>query len=225
MAQRHISAYAGILAARLSGHAYVPLNVNHPCQRNATVLVNSAAERVICGDRADAKLRNILQMTAASGEPVPVVHCGDRKSAYSAVVTADVESWASEREGSLADLAYILFTSGSTGQPKGVAIRNRELEAYLRVAGPLVDVQADDRFSQTFDLTFDLSVHDLFVCWENGATLVVPSEKELRMPSAYIKERGITCWFSVPSLAYQVRLQEDLVPGAFPRLLTRTSQW
>ena len=86
------------------------------------------------------------------------------------------------------------------------------------MAGSLLDVQDDDRFSQTFDLTFDLSVHDLFVCWENAATLVVPSEKELRMPSSYVREQRISCWFSVPSLAYQMRLQEDLVAGAFPGL-------
>ena len=218
MAQRHISAYAGILAARLCGHAYVPLNVNHPCQRNATILKNSAAERVVCGELAAPKLRNILQLAGAGSELLPTIHCGDRKCDYAAAAPGDAQHWSRAREGSLADLAYILFTSGSTGQPKGVPIRNRQLEAYLGVAGALLDVHADDRFSQTFDLTFDLSVHDLFVCWENGATLVVPSEKELRMPSAYIKEQGITCWFSVPSLAYQVRLQEDLVAGAFPRL-------
>ena len=79
-------------------------------------------------------------------------------------------------------------------------------------------MRPEDRFSQTFELTFDLSVHDLFLCWENGATLVVASEKELRMPAAYIQRHEITCWFSVPSLAYQVRLQEDLAPGAFPSL-------
>ena len=43
MAQHHLSSYAGILAARLSGHAYVPLNVNHPSQRNARILERSAA--------------------------------------------------------------------------------------------------------------------------------------------------------------------------------------
>jgi amino acid adenylation domain-containing protein len=218
MAQRHISAYAGILAARLSGHAYVPLNVNHPCERNATILRNSAAGRVVCGELAAEKLRDILQVASTGSDSPSIIDCGDKKNTYAPATTSAGKQWTSGREQSLTDLAYILFTSGSTGQPKGVPIRNRELEAYLRVAGPLVDVQPDDRFSQTFDLTFDLSVHDLFVCWENGATLVVPSEKELRMPSAYIKERAITCWFSVPSLAYQVRLQEDLVAGAFPRL-------
>jgi acyl-CoA synthetase (AMP-forming)/AMP-acid ligase II len=67
LAQRHISSYAGILAARLAGHAYVPLNVNHPCQRNATIFRNSGATRVVCGARAAEKWHNIFT-TAYLGE-------------------------------------------------------------------------------------------------------------------------------------------------------------
>ena len=217
MAQRHVSSYVGILAARLAGHAYVPLNVNHPCERNATILRNSGARRIICGTRAEEKLRNVLAMAGDESASLPKIAVGDRKSDYD-VSSPDITELIAQRTMAEHELAYILFTSGSTGNPKGVPIRNSELEAYLAAAGPLVDPQPEDRFSQTFDLTFDLSVHDLFICWENGATLVVPSEKQLRMPSAYIVEENISCWFSVPSLAYQMRLQEDLSPGAFPGL-------
>ena len=214
MAQRHISSYAGILAARLAGHAYVPLNVNHPSQRNATILQSSGAQRIVCGERARSALESILDAASLPIGRPDIVDCGDTRAEYDLRSAEAVEHWPAQ----VSHLAYILFTSGSTGNPKGVPIRNSELEAYLEATRPLVNVQDGDRFSQTFELTFDLSVHDLFVCWEHGATLVVASEKELRMPAAYIREHGITCWFSVPSLAYQVRLQEDLQPGAFPSL-------
>jgi len=213
MAQRHVSSYAGILAARLAGHAYVPLNVHHPTQRNATILESAAAQQIVCGERARGALRAILDAAALPAAPA-VITCGDSKADFAPLGDAGIDFW----PAGLEDRAYILFTSGSTGKPKGVPIRNSELEAYLAAAGPLVDPVPGDRFSQTFELTFDLSVHDLFICWENGATLVVASEKELRMPAAYIRQHGISCWFSVPSLAYQVRLQEDLRPGVFPSL-------
>ncbi len=214
MAERHASSYVGILAARIAGHAYVPLNVNHPSQRNATILANSGARRVICGVNAQDSLAEILSAAGIDAGSMPVIDCGEYKDDFR---TEAASEYACRRQ-SLEDLAYILFTSGSTGNPKGVPIQNAQLEAYLEAAGGMVGVQPHDRFSQTFELTFDLSVHDLFLCWENGAALVVASEKELRMPADYIQRHHITCWFSVPSLAYQVRLQEDLRPGAFPSL-------
>ena len=58
--------------------------------------------------------------------------------------------------------AYLLFTSGSTGQPKGVPITHANVMHFLRVNQQRYQLTPDDRVSQTFDQTFDLSMFDLF---------------------------------------------------------------
>ena len=58
-----------------------------------------------------------------------------------------------------------------------------------------------DRFSQTFDLTFDVSAFDMFVAWERGACLCVPSARELMAPGGFVRRSALTLWFSVPSTA------------------------
>jgi non-ribosomal peptide synthetase component F len=77
---------------------------------------------------------------------------------------------------------------------------------------------SSDRFSQTFDLTFDLSAHDLFVTWTNGACLCVPNQKQMIKPGAFINEARLTAWFSVPSTAIFMRRFGELKPGLYPHL-------
>lgn len=212
MAQRRASSYLGILAVRLAGHCYVPINTSHPPARSASVLEAAGAAAVICGDLASDTLDAILSHAPGLAR-IQRISCGESLADY----PADAAPFAPTTEDGEA-LAYILFTSGSTGRPKGVPITVANLEAYLAAVDIISPGASDDRYSQTFDLTFDLSVHDLFASLSRGATLVVASGTDLRNPAAYIRDRRITRWFSVPSLAFQMRLQGDLTPEAFPKL-------
>jgi amino acid adenylation domain-containing protein len=115
------------------------------------------------------------------------------------------------------DVAYILFTSGSTGAPKGVPIQHHNVAAYLEHVIPTYEVGPGCRLSQTFDTTFDVSVFDMFVAWGSGATLVVPT-RQLLAPARFVARREITHWCSVPSTVSLAQGLRGLRPGSMPTL-------
>jgi amino acid adenylation domain-containing protein len=217
LAHHSIDAYAGILGILLAGKGYLPLNPRFPAHRNLLMLKRSGAQTLIAGKECLDSLNEILDsaeipLNLIVAEDFLPEEIGNRNLHHLYHVERQVHPDIRELETDPDSLAYLLFTSGSTGSPKGVAVFNRNVTAYLDNLSSLVEFSPEDRFTQTFDLTFDLSVHDLFVCWSAGACLCVPEDNSSFGLSRYLRQMQPTVWFSVPSVAFlmdRMRLLKD----------------
>ena len=180
---------------------------------------------VIVDAGSDSQLERLLSSMAM---PLVII-CPDRADVTELAVKfpahrimganelADAEQWYPV-DVPVDSIAYLLFTSGSTGQPKGVMVSHANVLHYLDCVTKRYGFTSNDRVSQTFDLTFDLSAHDMFVAWESGACLCCPSQKQLIKPGAFINDARLTAWFSVPSTAVFMRRFGVLKPGMYPGL-------
>jgi len=225
LASRAASDYAGVLGVLYAGAGYVPLNAKFPAARNARMLALSRAPCIVASETSEPSLRALLPHVA---RPLRVLLPD----------TADVGAFAQEfpahrfvGRGELiaatpreplpvdeASIAYVMFTSGTTGDPKGVMVTHANVLHHLGAMWRRYAIGAQDRLSQTFDLTFDLSVFDMFVAWGKGASVHVLSAKEQMAPSKFIRAEELTVWFSVPSVGMMLRGLRMLNPGAFPSL-------
>jgi len=111
------------------------------------------------------------------------------------------------------NLAYIITTSGSTGEPKGIAHTHQSALAYAEMTHRTYDMTADDRVSDIAPHHFDISTHSLWATPLIGATNVIINEAYQRLPASHsqlLQDEAVTYWYSVPFLLQQLVLRGDL---------------
>lgn len=213
--------YAGVLAALFSGATFVPLNPTFPRERTREMMRAAELDAVIVDQTAADQLSDVLGLEGS----VPLVLAPEAEVLSGiegpALLAAELSS-----EPLLQDLppllpgdiAYLLFTSGSTGRPKGVPVTHGNATAFIDFAVAHYGITRDDRFSQTFDQTFDLSIFDLFVAWEKGASVYALQPLDLIAPARFIARNALTVWFSVPSIPALMRKKNTLKPDSLTSL-------
>jgi len=221
-AHRSQVSYIGMLAALYAGASVVPLNRTMPSERTRVMLQAAGVDVLLVDDASARQVRDVLAdrpvpIVAPLGEAVPdAAGLGVRVLTRADVDRADGP--AAPARPAPEDVAYLLFTSGSTGTPKGVPVTHANVAHFLAVNQERYGFGPEDRFSQTFDQTFDLAMFDLFMAWGAGAALVPLQPIQLLSPVRFVNESGLTVWFSVPSAFALLRRRGLLTPDCMPAL-------
>ena len=221
LGRRNYSAYVGILGTVYSGCAYVPINPKYPPAKIKDIIRDANIRILISSEHDWEALRDVLKhFDELEFLLIPEGHV-EQEGNINVVLNAELTTVAAMDKPIASNPnsdVYIMFTSGSTGKPKGVEVSNTNLASFLSNMNRLYDLEPGFRASQTFDLSFDPSVSDIFFTWMKGGTLCVLPEEELYCPSEYIKREKINYWNSVPTIAGFMKKLGALKPNEFPDL-------
>jgi amino acid adenylation domain-containing protein len=196
--ERGVDLIVALIAILKSGGAYVPLDANAPPQRLVFILQDTQARMLVTQRHMLSRLPEnrpqtiILEREFLDG----LDQSGDCFEAYA-------------RPN---NLAYVMYTSGSTGQPKGVAVSHSNIVRLVKEQN-FVDISPDDRFLQLAPVSFDASTFEIWGCLLNGACLVMPPAHtpSLEELGEWIKDFRISVLWLTAGLFNQ--MIESQLPG------------
>ena len=199
---RSANAYATMIASVRLGITYVPLNTSYPLTRLKEIANQVNVSIIVC----DESSRSIAEKF---DENIAVLSCEK-------IHTVENDGYGSASK--IGDIAYQLYTSGSTGKPKGVPISYSNLVSFLDNISKVIKYRSDDICSHVCELSFDVSVQEIFLALLNGCTLCPATPMDLFNPADFIKKNSISVWTAVPSLSRVLLNNGQSYSGALDNL-------
>lgn len=214
---KSVDAVVSFAAILLSGNFYAPIDLRSPKSRIQNILQNLSPAAVVSRREFAEEIGTlgIKDSQCLFWEDVEREECTlslDEMIVDCMGVTDHIID---------ADPCYIMYTSGSTGVPKGVAIPHRGVIDYIEWARTCLRINQDDIIGNQAPLYFDNSTLDVYLSWSTGARLELIPETVFAFPARlidYLEKRGITFVFFVPSVLVSVSQMDVLRPGRLPLL-------
>lgn len=213
-----IAAVIGITGILASGRAFVPLDPDWPAGRLAGILAHAGVETIV----APASLLSLLSSYAAVQEQIRAIVVPDgsddliTEAGKVTVIRVKEEPVSPPRLEDARRLAYVMYTSGTSGQPKGVMVSHQAVEVFLNWIAETFRIDGQDRFIHTSSLGFGGSIRQIFSTLLAGATIYPIPRAELKDPQAlyqFLERHQITMLNTVPSVVNNLLDWAASLPG------------
>ena len=166
--ERSVEMLVGMLGILKAGGAYVPLDPDYPNDRLSFIITDTGMTILITQSKLVTKLPEHQVKLVCIDRELPA----NQESQLVPNLTTAVEPH---------HLAYVMYTSGSTGQPKGVLIEHRSLVNYAIAVNAEYAMTSADRVLQFASLNFDISAEEIYTCLTSGATLVLRTAETIKI--------------------------------------------